>query len=55
MTLKKQMDKKDWEDKKKTFLEMQVKATENKNNVVAQLEELEVFLEAINAKIKTFK
>jgi len=49
------MDKKDWKEKEKTFLEMQDKAKANKIVVEKQLEELELFLKAIKEKIETFK
>ncbi len=49
------MDRKDWEDKEKEFLDMLKKAEENNDNVKAQLEELDFFLKSIRAKIKTFK
>lgn len=49
------MNKKDWVDKEKVFLDMQKKAKENLKNVQEQLEELDLFLQAIADKIKTFK
>jgi len=49
------MIKKDWKDKEKVFLDMLDKANTNKNNVENQIEELNLFLDAIKQKIKTFK
>jgi len=49
------MNKKDWEDKEKGFLEMKEKSLAHKIVVENQLEELEVFLKSIRAKIQTFK
>ena len=49
------MDRKDWKEKEKQFLDMLKKADENKSNVNKQIEELETFLETVRAKIKTFK
>ena len=49
------MNKKDWVDKEKEFIDMQAKANENLIVVQKQLEELKVFLEAIRVQIKTFK
>ena len=49
------MKKQDWETKEKEFLEMRKSANENKKNVEAQLEELDVFLKAIRREIQTLK
>lgn len=49
------MNKKDWKDKKKVFLDMIVLAEKNKEAAEKNLEELHLFLEAVRTKIKTFK
>ena len=49
------MKKSDWVAKEKEFLEMQKKTRDNKIVVEKQLEELDLFLHAIETKIKTFK
>ncbi len=49
------MLKEDWEAKEMEFLEMLEKAKTNKGHVENQIEELEIFLETIRDKIKTFK
>lgn len=46
------MNKKDWQEKEKAFLDMLVKAMENKVNVENQIEELNVFLTALREKIR---
>ena len=49
------MLKSDWKVKEKEFLDMQKKQRENLGLVENTLEELDFFLLAIKAKIKTFK
>ncbi|KKL94850.1 hypothetical protein LCGC14_1860550 [marine sediment metagenome] len=49
------MNKKDWQDKLKEFLEMEKKSKENLIVVQKQLEEIDLFSEAVKSKIKTFK
>ena len=49
------MLKSDWKAKEKEFLDMQKKQGENLSLVEKTLEELDFFLLAIKAKIKTFK
>ena len=53
--LRKQMLKEDWIAKEMEFSEMLEKAKTNKGHVENQIEELEIFLETIRDKIKTFK
>ena len=49
------MKKSDWVAKEKEFLEMQKKQKENQVLVEKTLEEIDLFLHAIETKIKTFK
>ena len=49
------MNKKDWQTKEKEFLEMLEKAKINANSSTKQVEELDFFITAIQAEIKTFK
>ena len=49
------MNKKDWEAKLKEFQEMKNKQEVNLYLVKNTLEEIEAFMETIEAKIKTFK
>jgi len=49
------MLKSDWKDKEKEFLAMQKKQKVNLELVEKTLEELDFFLKAVRAKIKTFK
>ena len=49
------MNKEAWQDKEKEFLEMQDKQKANLILVENTLEEIDVFLETIRDRIKTFK
>ena len=49
------LNKKDWQAKEKEFLEMLEKAGAHKKTVEKQLEELQVFLNAVRVEIETFK
>jgi len=49
------MNKSDWQLKEKEFLEMRTKQEGHLVLVQNTLEEIEVFLEVVKAKIKTFK
>lgn len=49
------MIKKGWQANEKKLLEAQTKLKENHKIIQEQLDEVELFIEAIRAKIKTFK
>ena len=47
------MIKKDWEERKKKFLEMLENAEKNKKAALENIEELNVFIDAIDLQIAT--